>query len=226
MPDVTHEGNDPMGARSTHRGPLETCPAPECQDQAIEQQEDAVPDLTDVQKAYNVAQHEMFQLAAYGHHRYHPLQECLTPEGKRQERDYNDRLRKAREDLEAAVLRLVAEHAETYFASWDATAAWLRFLADDPGELSMLALRPEERGDETFDDWRTESLTARIAAAQQQPELTPCTCRQAVHALEHRGRTIPTCPWCTPAPNIRPNRAAPGRAVDTVDTRLLNSKET
>ena len=26
--------------------------------------------------------------------------------------------------------------------------------------------------------------------------LTPCTCRQAVHAREHDGRTVPGCPWC------------------------------
>lgn len=28
------------------------------------------------------------------------------------------------------------------------------------------------------------------------PTLTPCTCRQAVHAREHGGRTVPGCPWC------------------------------
>lgn len=43
MPETTHEGNDPMGALTTHRGPLETCPAPECQDRIIEQQEDTEP---------------------------------------------------------------------------------------------------------------------------------------------------------------------------------------
>lgn len=40
------------------------------------------------------------------------------------------------------------------------------------------------------------------------PPLTPCTCRQAIHALEHTGRTVPDCPWCMPTPNIRPNRAS------------------
>ena len=40
MPDA-HEGNDPMGALTTHRGPLEGCPAPDCQDRIIEQQDDA-----------------------------------------------------------------------------------------------------------------------------------------------------------------------------------------
>jgi hypothetical protein len=31
-PEATHYGNDPMGAPTTHRGPIEDCPAPECQD--------------------------------------------------------------------------------------------------------------------------------------------------------------------------------------------------
>ncbi|MCL8016889.1 hypothetical protein [Streptomyces sp. AS02] len=148
MPDTTHEGNDPMGALTTHRGPLETCPAPDCQDRLIEQDDE--DQLTDVQKAYNLAQYEMFQLAAYGHHRYHPLVESLTPEGKRQERDYNDRLLKARDDLEAGLLRLVAEHGERYRTLPQPVVGWLRTLADDPGELSMLAIRPDER-DEILD---------------------------------------------------------------------------
>lgn len=101
--------------------------------------------LTDVQKAYNVAQSEVFQLAAYGHHRYHPLGECLTDEGRRQQRDYLDRLRIAREELEAAVLRLVAEHAEQVAEVDAAPVRWLRMLADDPAELSLLAVLPEER---------------------------------------------------------------------------------
>lgn len=37
--NASHEGNDPMGAPSTHRGLLENCPAPECQDRVLEQQE-------------------------------------------------------------------------------------------------------------------------------------------------------------------------------------------
>lgn len=102
-------------------------------------------ELTDVQKAYNVAQSEMLQLAAYGHHRYHPLGECLTDEGRRQQRDYLDRLRTAREELEAAVLRLVAEHAERIAEVDAAPVRWLRTLADDPAELSLLAVLPEKR---------------------------------------------------------------------------------
>jgi hypothetical protein len=50
--------------------------------------------------------------------------------------------------------------------------------------------------------------------------LTPCTCRQTVHAQEHTNRPVDDCPWCMPAPNIRPNA---GRAVETVDARLLRS---
>jgi hypothetical protein len=61
-----------------------------------------------------------------------------------------------------------------------------------------------------------------LAALDEEAPLTPCTCRQAVHAREHTGRTIDDCPWCTPAPDIRPNRAA-GRAVTTVDARLLRT---
>lgn len=36
---ASHEGYDPMGGLTTHRGMLETCPAPECQDRIAEQQE-------------------------------------------------------------------------------------------------------------------------------------------------------------------------------------------
>jgi hypothetical protein len=35
----THRGSDQAGASTTHRGLLENCPAPECQDRVIEQQE-------------------------------------------------------------------------------------------------------------------------------------------------------------------------------------------
>jgi hypothetical protein len=105
------------------------------------------PDLTEVQKAYNVAASNMFQLAAYGHHRYHPSGEALTSEGKRQQRDYNNRLSAAREELEAAVLRLVAEHAEIYHGR--PTTDWLRALADDPAQLSLLVVRPDERDFDT-----------------------------------------------------------------------------
>lgn len=101
-------------------------------------------DLTETQMAYNVAQSEMFQLAAYGHHRYHPSGEALTAEGKRQQRDYNNRISAAREQLEAATLRLVAEKAETFRGGWGIVAAWLRSLADAPAELSLLACAPDE----------------------------------------------------------------------------------
>lgn len=120
------------------------------------------PDLTETQKAYNVAQSDMFQLAAYGHHRYHPLVEALTDEGKRQQRDYNDRLLAARDELEAALLRLVAEHAETF--PGERGPAWLRSLADDPAALSLLAVRPDERDFDT--DPAVSSAVARSAPAE------------------------------------------------------------
>ena len=100
-------------------------------------------DLTDTQKAYNAAQYEMFQLAAYGHCTY-TNGEMLTREGQRQQRDYNDRITAAREQLEAAVLRLVAEKAETFRGDWGVVAAWLRSLADDPAAVSLLACEPDD----------------------------------------------------------------------------------
>jgi hypothetical protein len=56
---------------------------------------------------------------------------------------------------------------------------------------------------------------ASVPPAAARPALTPCTCRQAVHAREHKGRPpVPDCPWCAPTPNIRPNRPASARTVD------------
>ncbi|NUS25074.1 MAG: hypothetical protein HOV92_12740 [Streptomyces sp.] len=37
---ASHEGYDQMGAPTTHHGLLENCPAPECQDRIIEQQDE------------------------------------------------------------------------------------------------------------------------------------------------------------------------------------------
>jgi hypothetical protein len=107
--------------------------------------------LTEAQKAYNTAQYEVFQLAAYGHHRFAPLPNRRTGEYlsiseiEAGQRDYNDRIQAAREALEAAVLRLVAEHGETYQTLPEPVVGWLRMLADDPAELSQLAVRPDER---------------------------------------------------------------------------------
>ncbi|MFD9837085.1 hypothetical protein [[Kitasatospora] papulosa] len=108
-------------------------------------------ELSEAQKRYNAAQHEMFQLAAYGHHMYAPLIDRRSgaslsiKEIEAGQRDYNNRIEAAREALEAAVLRLVAEHAETSWGDRGVVAAWLRSLADDPAELSLLAVRPDER---------------------------------------------------------------------------------
>lgn len=41
------------------------------------------------------------------------------------------------------------------------------------------------------------------------PALTPCTCRQSVHAREHK-TPIPACPWCrrdATAPDAGPSIA-------------------
>jgi hypothetical protein len=134
----------------------------------------AEPQLTGPQKAYNVAQSEMFQLAAYGHHRYHPSGEALTDEGKRQQRDYNDRIRAAREQLEATLLRLVAEHAETFTGKRVVSVEWLRSLADDPAALSLLAVRPDER------DFDTDPAAIPAGPA---PATDPNTLREQIAAL-------------------------------------------
>ncbi|MFF1574697.1 hypothetical protein ACFVWR_18310 [Leifsonia sp. NPDC058292] len=74
-----------------------------------EQQDDDVePELTEVQKAYNVAKYELFGLAAYGHCTY-TNGELLTDEGKRRQQDYNDRITAAQARFEAAALRKSAE---------------------------------------------------------------------------------------------------------------------
>ena len=99
-------------------------------------------ELTEAQKAYNVAQYELFQLAAYGHCTY-TNGEMLTQEGQRQQRDYNARITKARETLEAALLRLIADHAVREGRRM-ISVGWLKALADGPGALSMLACAPDE----------------------------------------------------------------------------------
>ena len=142
----------------------------------------AEPELTETQKAYNVAQYEIFQLAAYGHCTY-TNGELLTAEGKRQQADYNDRIRKAREELEAAVLRLVAEHAETFRGGWGVPAAWLRSLADEPAELSLLAVRPDER----------ETDTEPAAPVAAPPTGQAGLRERLITALDNASRTHP-CP--------------------------------
>lgn len=42
-PEASHYGNDPMGAPTTHRGPIEDCPAPECQDALIDEEDPRQP---------------------------------------------------------------------------------------------------------------------------------------------------------------------------------------
>lgn len=96
-----------------------------------------------------------------------------------------------------------------------------------PGAFSVYCTRhTDELGDGviplTSDDLPDGGVCAScgtdVLIPQQQGQavtaLTPCTCRQAVHALEHKGRTVPDCPWCTPTPDIRPNQPATAQAVD------------
>lgn len=61
---------------------------------------------------------------------------------------------------EAALLRLVAEHGETYRSL---PGVWLWSLADSPGDLSLLAVRPDER------EWDTRpgDSAALLEAATQ-----------------------------------------------------------
>jgi hypothetical protein len=74
--------------------------------------DDAEPQLTETQKAYNVAAGSLFQLAAYGHCVYHPAGEMATERGKRQHERYRDLIRAAQARFEAAALRKAADAAE------------------------------------------------------------------------------------------------------------------
>ena len=298
MPDVTHEGSDPMGALTTHRGPLETCPAPECQDRIIEQQEDAEPGTQptatvagqsialnvtgypDVPNRWGTGSIRVTGLRLdYGNDRTpagrhafitglwinddgqvtdDPLDRYYdAPDGDTsdwpdwiadltRQHTPTDRAAVLREAIDVAREeghRLEDEQGIEVARGARSVAYLLRKLLVKaqpavPGGQPARATVLHEIADELqayIDRYRSPSTanwTGAVAflrrladEAQQQPApLTPCTCRQAVHALEHHGRTIPTCPWCTPAPNIRPNQPA-GRTVDTVDTRLLGTKE-
>ncbi|MGW7636143.1 hypothetical protein [Streptomyces decoyicus] len=75
-------------------------------------------ELTETQKAYNVAQYELFQLAAYGHHTYDPAYlsdgTLRTPrERKAGGEEYHDRLRQAQTRFEAAALTKAAEYFQS-----------------------------------------------------------------------------------------------------------------
>lgn len=75
---------------------------------------DAEPELTETQKAYNVAEAKLFQLAAYGHHKYWPLvgNDGSYLSEREQEvgrRNYCERIRRAQAEFEAAALRLAAD---------------------------------------------------------------------------------------------------------------------
>lgn len=154
--------------------------------------------LTETQMAYNVAQSDVFHLAAYGHHRYHPSGEALTDEGKRQQRDYNDRIRAAREELEAALLRLIAEHAETCGSPF-VSADHLRTLADDPGLLSLLAVRPDERAEALGITPPAVVAAPAVCPGCQHTQHDPGT--ECEHRVEHDGgRRMHLC-LCLNQPN-------------------------
>lgn len=76
------------------------------------------PELTETQKVYNVAEAELFELAAYGHHTHDPAYRNNGTHRTPQEReaggeDYRNRLRQAQTRFEAAAL----VKAAAYFQS-------------------------------------------------------------------------------------------------------------
>lgn len=64
----THYGNDPMGAPTQHRGLLENCPAPDCQDRVAEQCEwnPAAEQFIDHMAAQDPERLEADRAAAWG----------------------------------------------------------------------------------------------------------------------------------------------------------------
>ena len=97
------------------------------------------------------------------------------------------------------------------------TGLWIREdgeVTDAPVDRYYDALDGDTSG---WPEW-----IADLARKHEPRPLTPCTCRQAVHAREHTGRPVDGCTWCMPTPNIRPNRGA-SPAVQTVDARLLRT---
>lgn len=134
-------------------------------------------DLTEAQMRYNAAQYDVTQTAAYGNYLHWPSGEDLTEQGERRRLAYLDRIRETRQELEAAVLRLVAEHAEKFLEGSVAPVEWLRKLADDPQELSLLAVSPEEREEHLRPDLEKDG---------------PFTSSQAEHAQLFRVTALPT----------------------------------
>lgn len=94
MAELSHWGNDQMGASTQHKGERANCPAPECEDGE---------ELTPAVRARNAAEGDLFQLAAYGHHKYPPMPGVwANPE-------YLVKLREGLERLKAAHAHWLAE---------------------------------------------------------------------------------------------------------------------
>jgi hypothetical protein len=75
--------------------------------------------LTAEQRAYNIADSDLFQLAAYGHHTYNPDSHNdgtprTTQEREQGLQDYRDRLRAAQARFEAAILMRAAAQFGRY----------------------------------------------------------------------------------------------------------------
>lgn len=82
----------------------------------------------------------------------------------------------------------------------------------------------------------TLSAYDRPADGGQPAGLTPCTCRQAVHAREHRRPAVPGCPWCAAQPepvvsvhgarDLTPEARDALEALITVATQQINQPPT
>ena len=86
---------------------------------------EAEPELTETDKAYYVAQYELYQLGAFGHYTYAPLTDRATgqylPLQQREagQRDYGERLRTAQATFEAAAIRKAADWLRTEYPGPD-----------------------------------------------------------------------------------------------------------
>lgn len=81
--------------------------------------------LTGTQREYNIAQSDLFQLAAWGRDSYHRTGELLTREGQQQHAQYRDAIHKAQARFEAAVLAKAADEiTRTAFDTDGPAAQW------------------------------------------------------------------------------------------------------
>lgn len=163
MPDTTHEGNDPMGAPTSHRGPLENCPAPACQDRTIEQQDQTAERDRLVPRAVRPIdiEHDELMARAAAEHQARTAAEKARKDADRAAvlRELHDRIRRGEVPYE------IGPSADAYnrggipgVLAYAQTALmqWLRALADEPAEhrqphpthgdvLAALTLLPTNR---------------------------------------------------------------------------------